>query len=238
MTDKRVKTPPDTALLKLSGAVFAPQQGQGLDAQSLQRIAQELIQIQHMATRLGIVVGGGNFWRGRDIDFIDRISADHIGMLGTVINGLALQAALRQLGQDSIVQSALPMALADPIRPQRAKAVLDQGAIVIFVGGTGNPLVSTDTTAAVRAVEIGAALLLKGSNIDGVYDDDPKQNPQARRFEQVSFGDVLTRQLKVMDLGAFEICRQHHVPILVFDARPPGNLIRALRQPQIGTLIS
>lgn len=238
MTVKGFNKPPHTALLKLSGAVFAPPHGRGLQARPLQRIAEDLVQAQQAGTRLGVVVGGGNFWRGRDVDFIDRISADHIGMLGTIANGLALQAGLRQLGVDSLVQSAVAVALADPIHPQRAKAALAQGKIVIFVGGTGNPLVSTDTAAAVRAVEIGAEVLLKGSNVDGVYDADPNQNPEAKRYATLHLDEALSQQLNVMDLGAFEICRQHRVPILVFDVCASGNVARALRHPKIGTLIT
>lgn len=216
---------------------MGPEQGKGLEAASVRRIAQELEQLRQRGVKLGVVVGGGNFLRGRDVDFLDRISADHIGMLSTVLNGLALQAVLEQRGVDCQIQSALPVAFTIPINPKQARQALAEGKVVIFVAGTGNPLVSTDTAAAIRAVEIGAELLLKATYVDGVYDQDPAQDPNAKRFERLTFAEVIERRLNVMDLAAFDLCRQHSIPILVFDVQVPGNLNQSISDASIGTLI-
>lgn len=209
----------------------------GIDAESYHRIAQEIAQLNAQGVRLGIVVGGGNFLRGRDVAFIDRISADRVAMTSTILNGLALQAALEQKGVGSIVQSPLTFALTDLVHPRRAREALDQGKVVVFCGGVGEPLVSSDMAAAVRAVEIGADLLIKASNVDGVYDKDPNQHPSAKRFETLSFEQVMEHRYPVMDLVAFDICCKQQLPILVFDVRVPDNLTQVLQHPEIGTLI-
>lgn len=229
---------PNTVLVKLTGDVFAPPEGQGLWPPGLQRLAHELAGLQRRGLRVGVVVGGGNVMRGRNSAFIDRISADQIGMLGTAINGLALRAALEAEGVVAHVQSAVPLAFAEPVDGRRARQHLARGEVVVFVAGTGNPLVSTDTAAAVRAVEIGADLLLKGSNVDGVYDGDPQALCGAKKFQRLTFAEVLERRLRVMDLGAFDLCAQHGVRVMVFDVRVSGSLAAALDTPQIGTLIS
>lgn len=228
---------PRTILLKLGGEALAPASGQGLDAGALDRIAREIAQLVELGVRLGVVLGGGNFLRGRDTAFLDRISADQIGMLATALNGLALQSALEQHGVSCVVQSALPIAFTDPVHPRRARQRLSEGCVVLYVGGTGNPLVSTDTAAAVHAVELGAEILLKGSYTDGVYDKDPKRHPAAKRYAAISFEQAIQDRLKVMDLAAFELCSRSRMPILVFDVRVPGNLIKAAAGRAVGTRV-
>jgi uridylate kinase len=229
---------PKTILLKLGGEVLGNEQGRGLVAPSLDRISEEIFQVLEQDIRVGVVVGGGNFWRGRDVDFIERVMADRIGILGTVMNGLALQAALERHGVDSVIQSPLTIAYADSIQPREARRALQNKRVVIFVGGVGAPLVSTDIASAIRGVEIEAEILLKASYVDGVYDKDPKKFPDAKRFETLTFEDVLTHRYQVMDLSAFEICAKQKLPILVFDVQEPGNLIKVLDNPKLGTLIS
>lgn len=224
-------------MLKLSGEVLGGDAERGINAESFHRIADEIAQLNSQGIRLGIVPGGGNFLRGRDVAFIERVSADRVAMTSTILNGLALQAALDQKGIESIIQCPFSFAFADPINPRRARQALDQGQVVIFVGGVGEPLVSTDMASAIRAVEIKAQLLLKASNIDGVYNKDPDKHPDAKRFETVSFEEVIENRLQVMDLVAFDICCQQQIPILVFDVRTPGNMTQVMENPKLGTLI-
>jgi uridylate kinase len=188
---------------------------------------------------VAVVLGGGNYVRGADLGHLDRVIADRMGMLATVINALALQDALRQQGLAVCHQSALALPWAEPLDPYRARAGLQQGEILIFSGGTGNPLVTTDTAAALRAIEIQAALLLKATHhVDGVYTSDPKRDPQARRLERVSYQQAIEGELGVMDLAALAICREHRLPVRVFNAlKPVDNLERALCGEEIGTLI-
>lgn len=230
-------TPPETVLLKLGGEALQPDRERGLGRQALQRVARQLVTLCSQGVRLGVVVGGGNWWRGRDVAFIDRVSADQMGMLATALNGLALRAALEREGQACLVQSAIPLAFCDPLDSRRAKQALSQGGVVIFVGGTGNPLVSTDTAAALRAVELGAEVLLKATTVDGVYDQDPRSHPEAVRYSQLSFNEVLEKRLEVMDLAAFDLCQQHRVPIVVFDFKGADNLHNVVKNPAVGTLI-
>ncbi len=224
-------------LLKLGGEALGPDDGVGLHPEAFERVADALRQALEHAP-LGVVVGGGNLCRGRDAAFMDRVSADQVGMLATALNALTLRAALEARGLAALVQSAAPIAFADALDPRRARRALADGAIVIFAGGTGNPLVSTDTAAAIRAVEINAKRLLKATYVDGVYSDDPRTNPAATRYERLGFDEALEKRLRVMDLAAFEICHRHGVPIQVFDVRPPGNLARAVRDDRVGTLIA
>jgi len=230
-------TPPKTVLLKLGGEALQPDQQRGLGRQALQRMVRQLVTLCGQGVHLGVVVGGGNWWRGRDVAFIDRVSADQMGMLATALNGLALRAALEQEGQACLVQSAIPLAFCDPLDSRRAKQALSQGSVVIFVGGTGNPLVSTDTAAALRAIELGAEVLLKATTVDGVYDRDPRSYPEAVRYSQLSFDEVIEKRLDVMDLAAFELCRQHRVPIVVFDFKGADDLHNVVKNPAVGTLI-
>lgn len=234
---RQSRTPPSTILLKLGGEALAPSSGQGLDATALQRIAGEIAQLRDLDVRLGVVVGGGNFLRGRDAAFLDRVSADQIGMLATALNGLALQSVLEQRGVPCIVQSALPIAFTDPLHPRRARHMLTQGNVILYVAGTGNPLFSTDTAAAIRAVELGADVLLKGSYTDGIYDRDPKRSPKAKRYARIGFKEAIDKRLQVMDVAAFDLCSRHRLPIVVFDVRVPGNLIKAVLEPGIGTRV-
>lgn len=229
---------PQTILLKLGGEALGPSQGAGVDPRAVARLASEIAEVRRRGVDVGVVVGGGNLWRGREVTFLDRVSADQVGMLATALNGLVLRAALERQGAQSVVQSAIALAFADPLDPQRARAALGAGKVVIFIGGTGNPLVSTDTAAAIRAVEIGAQRLLKATTVDGVYDRDPDRHPDAQRFDALSFDEALKQRYRVMDLAAFELCQRHGVPILVFDVRPRGSLVRALDDPSVGTLIS
>jgi len=224
-------------LLKLGGEALGPNDGFGLHPEAFERVADALCQAREHAP-LGVVVGGGNLCRGRDASFMDRVSADQVGMLATALNALTLRAALEARGVEALVQSAAPIAFTDALDPRRARRALAGGAIVIFAGGTGNPLVSTDTAAAIRAVEIDAERLLKATDVDGVYSDDPQQNPAATRYARLGFDEVLEKPLRVMDLAAFELCRQHGVPIQVFSVRPPDNLVRAVRDSGVGTLIA
>lgn len=225
-----------TYLLKLSGEALGSGSGRGLEGATVARLVRALERARREA-QLGIVLGGGNFWRGREADFLDRVSSDQIGMLATVLNGLALQAALEGAGVPCALQSVFDLPFAERHDPRRARAHLQAGRLVLFVGGTGNPLVTTDTAAAIRAVEIGARRLLKGSTVDGVYSADPRRRPDARRYETLSFAEAIEKRLAVMDLAALELCRDHGVEILVFDAREPANLLRALVDPTVGTLV-
>ena len=228
--------------MKLSGEAFAGT-GYGIDGEVVAGIAQELIDVkQAMEVDIAVVVGGGNIWRGMAGAGagMDRAQADYMGMLATVINGLALQETLERLGQPTRVQSAIHMSqVAEPYIRRRAIRHLEKGRVVIFAGGTGNPFFTTDTTAALRAVEIEAGAILMGKNgTDGVYTDDPRTNPDAELLTEVTFLDVLNRGLKVMDSTAITLCMDNGLPILVFDLMRPGVILDILRGETIGTLVS
>ena len=232
-------------VLKLSGEVFADATiGYGIDADVVQRIAEELKEAREdLNVEIAVVVGGGNIFRGMSgaKRGMDRARADYMGMLATVINALALQDALESEGQPTRVQTAITMAqVAEPYIPLRAQRHLEKGRIVIFAAGNGNPYFTTDTTAALRAAEMNAEALLKGthSGVDGVYDDDPRVNPDAVKLEQVSHFEVLSRGLQVMDSTAITFCMDNELPIVVFDVSRPGNIRRALVGEPIGTLVS
>ena len=232
-------------VLKLSGEAFADQRiGYGIDAPVVLRIAQEVSDARRdLNVEIAIVVGGGNIFRGMSGETrgMDRARADYMGMLATIINALALQDALESLGQPTRVQTAITMAqVAEPYIPLRAIRHLEKGRLVIFAGGNGNPYFTTDTTAALRAAEIRAEALLKGthSGVDGVYSADPRLDPDAIKLERLSHFEVLSRGLNVMDSTAITFCMDNHLPIIVFDVSEPGNIARALVGEPIGTLVS
>ncbi|HEX4775457.1 MAG TPA: UMP kinase [Acidimicrobiia bacterium] len=232
-------------VLKLSGEAFADETiNFGIDAAVVQRIAEEVAAARDgLGVEIAIVVGGGNIFRGMSgaTRGMDRARADYMGMLATVINALALQDALEAVGQPTRVQTAITMAqVAEPYIPLRALRHLEKGRVVVFAAGTGNPYFTTDTTAALRAAEIGAEAILKGthSGVDGVYDADPRLHPDAVKLAQVSHFEVLNRGLKVMDSTAITFCMDNELPIIVFDVTAPGNIHRALVGEPIGTLVS
>ena len=226
-------------LLKLSGDVFAPRgEPFGISGESTHGMAAQLQEVQAMGVEIAVVVGGGNIWRGRQAPGMDRAHADYMGMLATVMNALALQDALERLGVHTRVQTAIQMAqIAEPYIPRRAIRHLEKGRAVIFAAGMGVPFFSTDTTAAQRALEIKAEAILKGTKVDGVYDSDPKLNPNAVRFESLEYIEVLKRGLTVMDATAVSLCMENGLPIIVFDLRQEGNIKRAVLGERIGTLV-
>jgi uridylate kinase len=227
-------------LLKLSGESFAGGQRSGIDVPTVQRLAAEIRAAHELGTQLGVVVGGGNVIRGEHASAagLDRTTADHMGMLATVINALNLQDALEKIGCETRTQTGLTMtAVAEPFIRRRAIRHLEKGRIVIFGAGTGNPYFSTDTAAALRALEIRAQAILKATNVDGIYDRDPKQHPDARRFQTLTHEEAFRRQLKVMDHTAFSLCMDNRLPIVVFDLAEPGNIRRAIAGEPIGTLV-
>jgi len=227
-------------LLKLSGESLAGQAGYGIDTDVLKVIASEIKGLQEKGVQIGIVIGGGNIFRGIKgaTKGMDRASADYMGMLATVLNCLALQDALEHEGVHTRVQSAIEMQeLAEPYIRRRAIRHLEKNRVVIFGGGTGNPYFTTDTTAALRAMEIGSEVVLKATRVDGIYDADPHENPQAKRFDEVSYIEVLQRGLKVMDSTAISLCMDNQLPIIVFDLGQKGNLAEVVSGKAVGTLV-
>ena len=214
----------------------------GIDPASVSYVAQQIAEAISMGIELAIVIGGGNLWRGQEAEQqgMDRATADYSGMLATVINALALQDALEKRGMVTRTQSALPMqAVAEPYIRRRAIRHLEKGRVVIFSAGTGNPFMTTDTASALRALEIGAdVLLMAKNNVDGVYDSDPKHNPNAKRFAHLDYMDALNRRLQVMDSTAVSLCMDNKLPIVVFDIFEKGNMSRILSGDEVGTLIS
>jgi len=231
-------------LLKLSGEAFAGEQGFGIDGDVVGKLAAEIVEVRReLNVDVAIVVGGGNIWRGMTGAGagMDRAQADYMGMLGTVINALALQDLLERLDQPTRVQSAIHMAqVAEPYIRRRAMRHLEKGRVVIFAGGNGNPFFTTDTTAALRAVEIEAEVVLKGSHsgVDGIYTDDPRTNPEAVKLDHVDYLEVLNRGLKVMDATSITLCMDNQLPIVVFDLLQSGNIRSILEGRPIGTLVS
>lgn len=226
-------------MLKISGEALAAGKGTGIDETILSEISERIKKVWETGVQIGIVVGGGNFWRGRSSKSMDRTTADHMGMLATVINSLALQDALEGKGVPTRVQTALDMPrVAEPYIRRRAVHHLEKNLVVIFACGTGNPFFSTDTAAVLRAAEIEAEVILLAKNVDAVYDSDPKLNPNAARFERISYQEVLSRQLGVMDSTATSLCMDNDIPILVFSIKDPDNILRALSGENVGTFIA
>ena len=225
-------------LLKLSGEVLAGEAGKGIDNETVLKICKSVKKVADKGVEIGIVVGGGNFWRGRTSEHMDRTRADHIGMLATTMNSLALCDALEQLGADVRVQTAIEMRqIAEPYIRNRAIRHFEKGRIVIFGCGTGSPFFSTDTAAALRGVEINADALLKATNVDGVYDKDPNKFDDAVKFDEISFHDVMVRDLMVMDSTAFSLCKDNDMPIIVFNLSDPDNIIEVVEGKKIGTTV-
>ena len=225
-------------LLKLSGEALAGEKGFGLCEETIGKITDTIKKCVDMGVEVAIVVGGGNFWRGRTGEKMDRTRADHMGMLATVINSLALQDALEQRGVPTRVQTAVSMRqFAEPYIRGKAERHLEKGRVVIFGCGTGNPFFSTDTAAALRAVEISAEVILLAKKVDGVYDSDPHINKNAKKFDTLSYIDVLNKGLKVMDSTATSLCMDNKIPIRVFGLDDPDNILRALSGENIGTIV-
>lgn len=225
-------------LLKLSGEVLAGDGGHGIDFDTVSNVCEYVKKCADLGVEIGLVVGGGNFWRGRSSGNMDRTRADHIGMLATVMNSLALSDTLEQLGVPVRVQTAIEMPrVAEPYIRNRAVRHLEKGRIVIFGCGTGNPFFSTDTAAALRAAEINADIIFKATNVDGVYDKDPNKYDDAVKYETLSHTEVLSKGLMVMDSTAASLCRDNNIPILVFNLNDPNNIIRAVCGEKVGTIV-
>ncbi len=228
-------------LLKLSGEALGGPTGLNICPQAVAGMAEQIREVRDLGVQVVVVVGGGNIFRGLSGSKrgIERATGDYMGMLATVINGLALQDALEKIGVATRVQSAITMAqVAEPFIRRRAVRHLEKGRVVIFGGGTGNPYFSTDTAAALRANEIGAEVVLKATKVDGIYDSDPKENPKAKRYSQIRYTEALQRQLKVMDSTAFSLCMDNQMPIIVFDLFRPHNLKRVVMGEKVGTLVT
>ncbi len=234
-----VQTKYKRILLKLSGEALSGDRGFGLDTPTIHEICKGIKAAHDMGAEIGIVVGGGNFWRGRSSGDMERTRADQIGMLATVMNALAVADALEQLGLEVRVQTALTMQqVAEPYIRNRAIRHLEKGRVVIMACGTGNPFFSTDSASALRAAEINADIVFKATMVDGVYDKDPKKFPDAVKYDTLTFTKVLNDQLAVMDSTAATLCRDNHLPILVFDILHPENIARAVAGEQVGTLVT
>lgn len=225
-------------LLKLSGEALAGKQKQGIDFDIVNSICEPIKTCADLGVQIGIVVGGGNFWRGRSSGEMDRTRADHMGMLATVINALGVADTLERLGVDVRVQTAISMQqLAEPYIRNKAVRHLEKGRVVVFGCGTGSPFFSTDTAASLRAAEINADVILKATMVDGVYDKDPRQNNDAKRYDSLSYADVLSRNLAVMDSTAASMCKDNHIPLLVFSISNPRNILDAIMGLPIGTTV-
>jgi uridylate kinase len=226
-------------LLKISGEALAGDAGFGLDEQTIAQISENIKKITDMGVQVSIVVGGGNIWRGRSGENMDRTRADHMGMLATAINALALCSALENCEVPTRVQTAIEMRqVAEPYIRGKAERHLEKGRVVIFGCGTGNPFMSTDTAAALRAVETQAEVILLAKKVDAVYDSDPNINPDAKKYDVLSFSDILSKNLGVMDSTAASMCRDNNMPILVFGLNDPVNIVRAVKGERIGTLVN
>ena len=228
-------------LLKLSGESLMGTKNFGLDPEVLSRYANDIKQVIEMGVQVAIVIGGGNIYRGMNEaeTGIERAQGDYMGMLATVINGMALQSALDKVGVLTRLQSAIKMEqIAEPYIRRRAIRHLEKGRVVIFGAGTGNPYFTTDTAGSLRAVEIKADIILKGTRVDGIYTADPEKEPTATKYETISFADCISKNLKVMDLTAFTLCMENEMPIVVFDMNKPGNLMNVINGGKTGTLVS
>lgn len=228
-------------LLKLSGESLMGDRNFGLDSKMLEQYAKEIKAITDIGVQVAIVIGGGNIYRGMNEaeTGIERAQGDYMGMLATVINGMALQASLEKAGVNTRLQSAIKMEqIAEPYIRRKAIRHLEKGRVVIFGAGTGNPYFTTDTAGSLRAVEIDADVILKGTRVDGIYTADPEKDPTATRFDSLSFSDVISRNLKVMDMTAFTLCQENNLPIIVFDMNKSGNLLNVVTGKKVGTLVS
>ncbi len=222
----------------MSGESLAGQKDHGIDYPTLLSVSKVIKQCYDLGVEIGIVVGGGNFWRGRNNSSMDRTRADHIGMLATVMNSLALADALEEQGLDVRVQTSVMMqAIAEPYIRNRAVRHLEKGRVVIFGGGTGSPYFSTDTAASLRAAEINADIIFKATIVDGIYDSDPNENSEAKKYDKISLVDVMTKNLKVMDMTAAAMCKDNSVPMLVFNIKTPENIIKAILGENVGTVV-
>jgi uridylate kinase len=227
-------------LLKISGEILTGEGDFGIDPLIIQQIAEEIKELRAMGVEVAIVIGGGNIFRGVALssEGMDRVSADYMGMLATVMNGLALQDALEKLEVQTRVQTAIEMReVAEPYIRRRALRHLEKGRVVIFAGGTGNPYFTTDTTASLRAMEIEAEVILKATKVDGVYDMDPLSNPKAQKYDELTYLDVLKKQLKVMDATAISLCMDNQIPIIVFNLKKKGNVKRVIWGEPVGTKV-
>ncbi len=225
-------------LLKLSGEALAGERGFGIDAPTLGKVCDSIKKVADMGVEIAIVIGGGNFWRGRKAEDMERTTADYMGMLATIMNGQALQDALEYRGLDTRLQTSIEMRqIAELYIRRKAVRHLEKGRVVIFAGGTGNPFFSTDTCAALRATEINAEIILFGKTIDGVYDSDPKENPNAKKYDEISYTEILKNNLKVMDSTAASLCRDNHVETMIFALSDPENIIKAVCGEHIGTFV-
>lgn len=228
-------------LLKLSGEALAGEKGFGFDFDSIREFARQVKAISDLGAQIGLVIGGGNIVRGSQISKMgmDRVSADYMGMLGTVINALAFQDVLEREGLDTRVMTAIRMeTIAEPYIRRRAQRHLEKGRCVIFAAGTGNPYFSTDTAAVLRAIQMKANLIIKATSVDGVYSADPKQDPTATKFDRISYKDVMQQELKVMDQTAITLCKENALPLIVLNIHTPGIVAQALRGEPVGTLVS
>lgn len=232
-----MKTKYKRFLLKISGEALAGSQKHGIDLDAVKETCEMIKKCVETGSEIAIVVGGGNFWRGRSSGTMDRVKADNIGMLATVMNAVALQDTLEQLGVEAVVMTAIPFPqIGEYYSPARAINHLENKKVVIFGYGTGNAFFSTDTAASLRAAEINAEIIFKATNTDGVYDSDPKTNPNAKKYTEVSFGEILSKDLKVMDSTAASMCRDNNIPVMVFSLKDPENIIRAISGENVGTL--
>jgi uridylate kinase len=229
-------------LLKLSGeALSGPDKKQVIDFDILQQFAKEVKTIVDAGVQVAVVIGGGNIFRGASVEKsgIDRVQGDHMGMLATVINSMAIQSSLEKYGMVTRLLSAIKMEqVAEPMIRRRAVRHLEKGRIVIFGAGTGNPYFTTDSAGALRAIEINADAVLKGTRVDGIYTSDPEKDPTATRYEKISYDEALSKNLKIMDLTAFALCKENNLPIIVFDMNKPGNLLRLINGESVGTLVT
>ena len=226
-------------LLKLSGEALAGRQGFGRDQGVIAGVVDQIVEVHSLGVEVGLVIGGGNFWRGRQGTKMDRTTADHMGMLATVMNSLAMMDAIEQRGVPVRVQTALNMvSLAEPFILRKAIRHFEEGRIVIFACGTGNPYCSTDTAAALRACETGADILLMAKNVDGIYDSDPKTNPYAKKYDRLTYSDILNRGLKVIDFTAATMCMENNVPTLAFGLDEEKSIVRAVCGEALGTVIT
>ena len=227
-------------LLKVSGEVLTGERDYGIDPAVIRQISREIKEVKNLGVEVAIVIGGGNIFRGvaASSKGMDRASADYMGMLATVLNGLALQDALEKIDVHTRVQTAIEMReVAEPYIRRRAIRHLEKGRVVIFVGGTGNPYFTTDTTASLRAMEIGAEVILKATKVDGVYEEDPLLNKRAKKYDELTYLDVLKKQIKVMDATAISLSMDHQIPIIVFNLKKKGNIKRAILGENVGTKV-